>query len=213
MWINGLKTIQVAGQQCHRHTRVVGGAPSVVLGAYLLNAASCCRSIPERLIVACHSSIIVNWYASLQISTGHRTFVQQIWGYISFSLLFLSDQRGCMSGQTLSLAWHMTGLYREKLFAGLGTWVISKWHPHQCDMCKVVDCERVTLAATSLCLDVDVWHSSLRHLILSSSCWWVKKNDYCFLLISSGKWGLLKYSQWYPSCEIPSQTSNILSEV
>ena len=30
--------------------------------------------------------------------------------YISFSLFFLSDQVGCMSGQTLSMAWHMTGL-------------------------------------------------------------------------------------------------------
>ena len=78
------------------------------------------------------------------------------------------------AGQVKPCPWpDIWQAYREKLFAGLGTWVFH-WHPHQCDTCKVVDCERVTLAATSLCLDVHVWHNSLGHLILSSSCWWVK---------------------------------------
>ena len=40
--------------------------------------------------------------------------------------------------------------------------------PCQCDRCQLLDCGRVTMATTSLCLDMRVWHNPRRHLISSS---------------------------------------------
>ena len=101
-----------------------------LIGAHLRNVATCCRSIPECLIVACHSS--------LQISPRHRTFCPaNLRVHIILSSLLVRPNRLHVRSNLANL---VPGLTYDRL---IGKNYLQAWvHKYSTDTLISVTCAR-----------------------------------------------------------------------